>query len=75
MGAIKLIHRIRVVFVGKGIERSLPYEIEEEVVATQVSNTLNLMLEGEGYHHYVIPVEEQAPLPPKKGKTGGNAHG
>ena len=33
MGAIKLIHRIRVVFVGKGIERSLPYEIEEEVVA------------------------------------------
>lgn len=63
----KSIYRVRVVFIGKAIERSLPYEIDKEEVAERVANTLNSLLTGDGYHHYVSP-SEASPVTPNQGK-------
>ena len=59
----KHVYRIRVAFVGKGIERSLPYEIPDEEVAEGLSAMLNTQLEAIGYHHYIVPAE---PVPVHK---------
>lgn len=49
------IYRIRVVFKGKGIERTLPYELGSMEIAEQAAEALNIILEDKGYHHYTIP--------------------
>ncbi|MEO6564821.1 MAG: hypothetical protein ABIO63_02195 [Casimicrobiaceae bacterium] len=64
----QITYRVRVVFVGKGMERTLPYEIEEQDAANDVASSLNLALENNGYHHYVIPVVENI-TPSKKRKA------
>lgn len=62
-------YRIRVVFKGRGIERTLPYELGSMEITEQLAEVLNMVLEDKGYHHYVVSQQEVPVV------RNGNKHG
>ena len=54
------IYRIRIIFIGKATERTLPYEFTDQVLAEQTASTLNSLLLEEGYRHEAYPTQVQS---------------
>lgn len=61
-------YRIRIVFVGKAMERTLPYELHSMELAEQTADALNTLLEEHGYHHFAAPYDQLIPVTPNQGK-------